>query len=267
MNRRKCFARISARRELRSFVGKHTAERNSSSQESAHIGRAGNMPEGFRLIKNSDAAIIVLHEIYGINPFMHAVCQKYHLLGYDAYCPNLLGISEYFPYDRQDIAYAHFIKHGGFARSSLVTDLCKNIGREYKQIFLLGFSIGATLAWISSASGMFDGAVCHYGSRIRDHLQLTPSCSVMLLFADEEASFSPQSILPSLSAIPNVRSEIFNARHGFCDPFSPNYDATAAMKAEKLAQNFLLEKSGTIKNPQSNMNKNIPTLKTDYHPL
>ena len=42
------------------------------------------MPEGLRLTKNSDAAIIVLHEIYGINPFMHAVCQKYHSLGYDA---------------------------------------------------------------------------------------------------------------------------------------------------------------------------------------
>lgn len=122
------------------------------------------MPEGLRLTKNSDAAIIVLHEIYGINPFMHAVCQKYHSLGYDAYCPNLLGRSEYFPYDRQDIAYAHFIKHGGFDRNSLVTDLCESIRREYKQIFLLGFSVGATLAWISSASGIFDGAVCHYGS-------------------------------------------------------------------------------------------------------
>lgn len=205
------------------------------------------MPEGLRLTKNSDAAIIVLHEIYGINPFMHAVCQKYHSLGYDAYCPNLLGRSEYFPYDRQDIAYAHFIKHGGFDRNSLVTDLCESIRREYKQIFLLGFSVGATLAWISSASGIFDGAVCHYGSRIRDHLQLTPSCPVLLLFADQEASFSPESILPSLSAIPNVRGEIFNARHGFCDPFSPNYNAPAAIKAEKLAQNFLLEKSGTTK--------------------
>jgi hypothetical protein len=69
----------------------------------------------------------------------------------------------------------------------------------------------------------------------------------LLLFAGQEASFSPESILPSLSAIPNVRGEIFNARHGFCDPFSPNYNATAAIKAEKLAQNFLLEKSGTTK--------------------
>lgn len=36
-------------------------------------------------------AIIIIHEIYGINQFIKNVCEKIRLAEYDIYCPNLIG--------------------------------------------------------------------------------------------------------------------------------------------------------------------------------
>ena len=69
---------------------------------------------------------------------MHAVCQKYHSLGYDAYCPNLLGRSEYFPYDRQDIAYAHFIKHEDLTGTALLQTCVKAYAENISKFFYWG---------------------------------------------------------------------------------------------------------------------------------
>ncbi len=198
------------------------------------------MQNGLQFVANSNAAIIVLHEIYGVNPHMHSVCQKYYSLGFDVYCPNLMGSPEHFLYSQQEKAYTYFVENVGFDASRRINVMAKGIRDQYKYVFLVGFSIGATLAWISSCSGLVDGAVCHYGSRIRDYQHLRPSCPVLLLFASQEASFAPEKLVQKLSGIPNVYGEILVAEHGFCDSFSPNYNKLAAKKAEELAQDFLL---------------------------
>ncbi|MEL7568217.1 MAG: dienelactone hydrolase family protein [Dehalobacterium sp.] len=37
-----------------------------------------------------ESAVIVLHEIYGINPHIRYVCQQYEAVGYDIICPNFI---------------------------------------------------------------------------------------------------------------------------------------------------------------------------------
>ncbi len=46
----------------------------------------------FEFRKNSTAALLVLHEIYGVNRHILDLCAGYHALGFDVYCPNLYGI-------------------------------------------------------------------------------------------------------------------------------------------------------------------------------
>ncbi|SET52294.1 Dienelactone hydrolase family protein [Enterococcus malodoratus] len=43
------------------------------------------------LIKGSENAVIILHEIYGLNQFILDVCNQYSEKGYDVFCPDLLG--------------------------------------------------------------------------------------------------------------------------------------------------------------------------------
>ncbi|BCE10035.1 dienelactone hydrolase family protein [Bacillus paralicheniformis] len=53
----------------------------------------------------SDTAVIVLHEIYGINRHMHDVCQLIAEQGFDVICPNLLNRDQPFEYAEEKAAY------------------------------------------------------------------------------------------------------------------------------------------------------------------
>lgn len=202
------------------------------------------MLTGINYITHSDSAVIMLHEIYGINLHIANQCKQYHILGYDVYCPNMLKTQEPFSYMQGKKAYKHFIEYVGFDLDKNINELAQRIREQYKYIFLIGFSVGATLAWKCSKSGLYNGAICYYGSRIRNYLYLTPTCPTLLLFARHESSFSPESFLPKLSNTFNVCIKILEADHGFCDSFSPNYNELAAKNAEELAQNFLLNVQG-----------------------
>ncbi|EAY7917949.1 hypothetical protein GQT61_003763, partial [Salmonella enterica] len=48
---------------------------------------------------DNDNAIIVLHEIYGINDHIKRMCDIYHESGFDIFCPDLLRRDTHFLYE------------------------------------------------------------------------------------------------------------------------------------------------------------------------
>lgn len=192
------------------------------------------------IINNNDAVIIVLHEIYGINQHIQTVCRRFSMKGYDVICPNLIGVDEPFNYDLQEKAYKHFMSNVGFDSAvRQVKQLIVKAKKHYKHIYLLGYSIGATIAWLcSEEENMCSGIIGYYGSRIRDYRNITPKCSALLIFADKESSFNVQELAVSLKKV-NTYVHILNGKHGFCDPFSENYCVQSFEKAESLAEEFL----------------------------
>lgn len=193
-------------------------------------------------LKNgSDFAVVVLHEIYGINRHISDACRKYHAHGYDVYCPNLIDKPEPFDYAQREEAY-DFFKNRGYERAyERVGRLTARIRPDYRTVVLLGFSAGATIAWVLSESGPCDGVVAYYGSRIRDNLHVEPKCRSLLIFAEGEPSFDPRNIRRDLEAKAGVTVVVFKGAHGFSDPFSANYGAFSARAAEKLTFDFLKE--------------------------
>lgn len=185
----------------------------------------------------SDTAVIILHEIYGINRHIREVCKEYAAAGYDVYCPNMLA-GRTFDYAQQQEAYEYFLKAAGFESYRDINDFLVSLRPKYRKILLLGFSVGATVAWRCSESGLCDGVVCCYGSRIRDNTELTPKCPALLIFADREASFNPASLAAALKNKPNIQVILLNGSHGFCDPFSSAYHPASAAESKKLTQEF-----------------------------
>jgi dienelactone hydrolase len=57
-------------------------------------------------------ALIVLHEIYGINEFIEMTCLQYNGKGFDVFCPDLLG-RKAFPYAAASEAYTFFQDYAG----------------------------------------------------------------------------------------------------------------------------------------------------------
>lgn len=193
-----------------------------------------------KIINNSDSVIIVLHEIYGINQHIQRVCEKFSMDGYDIICPNLINLSQSFNYDLQEEAYQHFMNNIGFDSAvEQVKQLITQIKKQYKYIYLLGYSIGATIAWLCcDDENICNGIIGYYGSRIRDYMNITPQCPVLLIFPTEENSFNVQELVDSLKKR-NIDVHILSGKHGFSDPFSKNYCAQSFQKSEILVDNFL----------------------------
>lgn len=114
----------------------------------------------------------------------------------------------------------------------------KVIRAAYKKIFIIGFSMGATIAWLCAEADFVDGIVGYYGSRIRDYVEITPHCPVLMLFPQEERSFNIDSLITSLNKT-NIKSYKFSSEHGFSDPYSSKYNALNAEKAKSITLKFL----------------------------
>ncbi len=199
---------------------------------------------GSNLLKcgnHSDTLIVVLHEIYGINDHIKEICQKYFLQGYDVICPDLLCGEPFYDYDQEKEAYLYFTKTIGFQRASeQVTELLKQKKMNYEHIILVGYSIGATIAWLCSGNQLkLDGIIGFYGSRIRDYMEIDPIYSVLLIFPEEESSFNPKELKKELMKKEMVSVHIFEEKHGFADPYSANYNKKSAGRADRIVNNYL----------------------------
>jgi Dienelactone hydrolase and related enzymes len=182
-------------------------------------------------------AIILLHEIYGVNSHMRAAAAALAAQGFAVCCPDLLGTV--YGYEQMAAAYTHYMRVGFNAACDQVTELARDLAERHKRIYLVGYSAGATVAWRCSASNLFAGTVGYYGSRIRDFLAVAPACPVLLLFPRQEESFSVAALTGALAAKDRVRVHVLGGRHGFADCYSPHFDAAAAAGADRLAAAFL----------------------------
>jgi len=96
---------------------------------------------------NSDTMIIVLHEIYGVNKHIVNVCETLSKYQYNSIAPNLLKDNIVFNYDQAELAYRNFMDNVGFEEAiKQIKQILCNVRPHYKRIYVMGYSIGATLA-------------------------------------------------------------------------------------------------------------------------
>jgi dienelactone hydrolase len=202
-----------------------------------------------RIVNGSDKLIIVLHEIYGINRHMEQVCMEFAAQGYDVLCPDMLDRSGPFPYEREEAAYRYFMGKVGFEKpAEKIIQLAAGARGNYNRVFIVGFSAGASVAWLCSAKyAELEGVVGYYGSRIRNYMDVTPLVPVLLLFASEEKSFDAFELAHVLEVKKNTAAFVLDGRHGFADPYSLNYNENSAGIAERMADGFLMNPKGVCK--------------------
>ena len=128
---------------------------------------------------HSDTAIIVIHEIYGVDKHISSVCDSLAKEKYDVFCPNLLTNRQTpFKHSEEAAAYQYFMQNVGFESAKRqIETLSRQLRSQYRFCFIVGYSVGAATAWLCSQyEGLYDGIVCFYGSRIRDYQTLEPKC-------------------------------------------------------------------------------------------
>lgn len=190
--------------------------------------------------KKSDTVIIIIHEIYGLNQHIQGYCELLSSQGFDVICPDLLERERPFDYSQEDAAYRHFMENVGFTGALYkIKGILSDIKDEYQKIFILGFSAGATVAWLCSEEECVDGIVGYYGSRIRNYAELAPRCPALLFFPLEEPSFNVDELISALES-KNVEVHKYMGEHGFSDPYHSKYHAESAQAAVSKMMKFFM---------------------------
>ncbi len=148
-----------------------------------------------------------MHEIYGLNSHVTGVCDRLAEANVDVLCPNLFGSrQEPFHYSEEALAYRHFMQEIGFvAAQKQIEALAHSVQGRYRYCFIVGYSIGATIAWLCSGKAdLFSGVVGVYGSRLRDYKAVESKCPVLLCFPRTEESFDVAELLQALFGKSNV---------------------------------------------------------------
>lgn len=190
--------------------------------------------EGAELVEikqNSNQCVILLHEIYGINSHIKHYANALYQKGFDLYIPDLLQRNTPFSYEEEELAYQNFMTNVGFEKAQNdVNALINNLSKKYSHIRMIGFSIGATIAWLCSNNPSVHKVIGFYGSRIRQYTHVVPNAETILIFGEQEKSFNPIDLKTSLSAYPNVLVKIVEGEHGFADPYSLKYNECTTNK-------------------------------------
>ncbi|MBH9966089.1 dienelactone hydrolase family protein [[Bacillus] enclensis] len=172
--------------------------------------------------RKSDTLVVIVHEIHGVNKHMRYMANLIDHLGMDVICPNLyppgmpLGESE-------EEVYKSFFKYVGFERAAAqIKGTVEENRRKYKYIFVVGFSVGATSAWLCSDHEGVSGVLCFYGSRIRDYVEVKPASPALLFFSNKEKFFDVHPLITQLEKKGSeyIDIHLFDANHGFANPYS-----------------------------------------------
>jgi dienelactone hydrolase len=192
-----------------------------------------------QILNKTDSLVVVIHEIYGVNQHMESICKKLSSQGFDVICPNLLEREQPFDYSEEKVAYQNYMENVGFSNAvQKIKDILLTFKNEYQKIYIIGFSVGATVAWLCSEEDYLDGIVGYYGSRIRNYKEVVPLSPTILFFPQEEQSFVVDELISILDKR-NIEIHKFNGKHGFSDPYSLNFNAKSAQEALNKMLTFI----------------------------
>lgn len=183
--------------------------------------------------------VFILHEIYGMNEFIREQAIEFSDDQTAVECVALYPDSKVFSYTQEKIAYAYFTKEVGFdAPLKQLSQQLRTAIEQYEEVVLIGFSVGATLAWRLSTLPLHR-VVCVYGSRIRQYLDVQPSCPSLLLFPSHEKGFDVNDMIFTLQHINLVQTIQLVGEHGFMDDRNHAFHLESSLQARTHIKNFI----------------------------
>jgi carboxymethylenebutenolidase len=191
------------------------------------------------------AGLVVVQEIFGVNPHIRSVADGYAKDGFLAVAPALFdriqsGIE--LGYEGADMQTAmSLIPKLDWEKA--ITDVAAAYAYAAettgKKVGVIGYCFGGTLAWVAAARLHPGAAVGYYGGRIGNYINEKPTAPVMLHFGKQDAHIPAEEVEKVHAAHPEVEIYWYDAGHGFNCDARASYDAASAKEARQRSLAFL----------------------------
>ena len=207
----------------------------------AYVARPAGEPIG---------ALVVIQEIFGVNPSIQSVADGYAKDGFVAIAPAIFDRIEkgvILGYGPEDMKKAYAL-YPQLDVDKALLDIAA--AYEYAQgtgkgVGVLGFCYGGLMSWLSATRGedvKMQPACCvgYYAGGIGKFAAEEPSCPVLLHFGAADDHIGQDQIDAVRSAHPEVEIYLYEgAGHAFANPDRPSYVAEAAKLARERSLEFL----------------------------
>jgi carboxymethylenebutenolidase len=211
----------------------------------AYVAQPKSQPKG---------GIVVIQEIFGVNPHIRAVADGYAEQGYLAVAPAIfhrVKPNVELGYEQDDMAAGMALKTATEALPSpgVMQDIQAAIQQASQagKVGIVGYCYGGLLTWRAACtlSGL-SAAAPYYGGGVTtpDEIARRPKCPVLAHFGDQDHWISLESVEAFKKAHPEVEVHVYHANHGFnCDQRA-SYNAEAAKLARERTLAFFARHVG-----------------------
>ena len=196
-------------------------------------------PEGAPL-----GALVVVQEIFGVNPHVRSVADRFAAKGYIAIAPALFDpVERYVELGYDDAG----MRRGIELRAEVGTDravaivgaAAKLLQDEGHRVGVVGYCWGGTLAFLANTRFGLP-AVAYYGGRVVDFLGEPLRAPMLFHFGADDAGIPPEAIAKIHLAHPQAPVHVYpGAGHAFNrDIDSTHYHADSAALALRRTLDF-----------------------------
>lgn len=174
--------------------------------------------------EGAKVGVVVLQEIFGVNPHIRDVADRFAAAGYQAVAPALFdrierGFESGYSAEEVDAARPFLAKFDWDAALADVDAAKAHLASKGLQVAVVGFCLGGSLAFLSATR--LDGlaaAVGYYGGYIAKVADEAPRCPVLLHYGDSDHTIPMGDVEAVKAARPDVEIHVYHAGHGFnCD--------------------------------------------------
>lgn len=201
-------------------------------RSSAYVSEPPGRPKG---------AVVVLQEIFGVNPHIRAVADGYAAAGYLAVAPSTFDRVErdlQLGYAPDDIARGSRLKSAveALPAPGVLQDIQAAVEYAAKagKVGIVGYCWGGLLVWRAAeqVTGL-SAAVAYYGGgmTVGSEPSRRPAVPTMAHFGDQDAHIPVGGVKAFAQAHPEVEVHLYAANHGFNCDHRGSYDAGAAATA------------------------------------
>ena len=199
-------------------------------------------------------AVVVLHELFGVNEDIRLTCRELAAKGFIAIAPELYWRQER-GVDLDILSESDWQKglklYAGYDRDAGVRDIVAAMRAARKlegasgKVALLGYCLGGLMTFITAARHRPDAAVAFHGADTEKYVSEASGISAPLLMhlAEEDEFISKDAQAQIKSALADVTgATVFsypNCHHAFSRHNGRHYDAQAAALAKERTDAFL----------------------------
>ncbi|MBI2725367.1 MAG: dienelactone hydrolase family protein [Polaromonas sp.] len=204
----------------------------------------GHTLDAFQVVPTAPkGSVVVLQEIFGVNPHIQHVARQLAALGYAAIAPAMfdrLQKKVSLPYDKTGIEQGKTLM-GGMSLDVAMHDVAAAVKHSapFGAVAVLGFCWGGSLAWLAAGRLPVAGAIAYYGGQIGALLDHAPNRPMLTHFGELDASIPKEVAGAVTERFGTVVNHLYPAGHGFnCDERA-SFDKASSALAWRRTNGFL----------------------------